>query len=65
MSDLVAAGDSTWPRRQVAPGELAALQFFDRKNCPTTRRLEIKQFERLIKLIQPRFPNVKLPLTSA
>ena len=44
---------------------LGSGQLFDSKNNPTTRRLEIKQFERLIKLIQPKFPNVKLPLPSA
>lgn len=35
-----------------------------RKREPLGRRLEENQFKRLIELIQPKFPEIKLPLAN-
>ena len=35
-----------------------------RKREPLGRRLEESQFKRLIELIQPKFPDIKLPLAN-
>jgi hypothetical protein len=39
-------------------------ELYDNKNKPLGRFMDAKQFARLIELIQPKFPEIQLPLGS-
>lgn len=41
---------------------LGTAQLYSSSNKPMKRRLEANQFDRLIELVRPKFPNIALPL---
>ena len=43
---------------------LGTAQLFQKNNDPTDRYLAQKQFDRLIEMIRPKFPDIELPLST-